>query len=88
MLFSSLCFFFFLQAEDGIRDRDVTGVQTCAFRSLLIRCGAHEQTRTADRLLTMQVLYLLSYVGPSDVFHRAKLERETGFEPATLSLEG
>ena len=25
---------FFFQAEDGIRDRDVTGVQTCAFRSL------------------------------------------------------
>src|SRR5437667_7680069 len=24
------CFFFFFQAEDGIRDRDVTGVQTCA----------------------------------------------------------
>src|SRR6266540_6687770 len=24
-----LCFFFFFQAEDGIRDRDVTGVQTC-----------------------------------------------------------
>src|SRR6266851_5589648 len=26
-------FFFFFQAEDGIRDRDVTGVQTCLFRS-------------------------------------------------------
>src|SRR6266705_6275751 len=26
-------FFFFFQAEDGIRDRTVTGVQTCAFRS-------------------------------------------------------
>src|SRR5699024_12223813 len=29
----SLClfiFFFFFQAEDGIRDRNVTGVQTCA----------------------------------------------------------
>src|ERR1035437_10513683 len=25
-----LCFFFFLQAEDGIRDIGVTGVQTCA----------------------------------------------------------
>src|SRR6266540_2203528 len=25
-----LHFFFFFQAEDGIRDRDVTGVQTCA----------------------------------------------------------
>src|SRR5437868_11050096 len=26
----SLIFFFFFQAEDGIRDRNVTGVQTCA----------------------------------------------------------
>src|SRR5438094_6719935 len=29
MLFLNLVFFFF-QAEDGIRDRTVTGVQTCA----------------------------------------------------------
>src|SRR5437773_3178498 len=29
-LFSVLFFVFFFQAEDGIRDRDVTGVQTCA----------------------------------------------------------
>src|SRR3954469_7501317 len=29
-LCSSLCFFFFFQAEDGIRDLYVTGVQTCA----------------------------------------------------------
>src|SRR6266851_2715198 len=28
--FRGLIFFFFFQAEDGIRDRDVTGVQTCA----------------------------------------------------------
>src|SRR5437667_8183953 len=27
---SLLLIFFFFQAEDGIRDRDVTGVQTCA----------------------------------------------------------
>src|SRR5256885_10651749 len=26
----SLCLFFFFQAEDGIRDYKVTGVQTCA----------------------------------------------------------
>ena len=31
-------------------------------------------------ILTKDVLYQLSYVGP--------LERETGLEPATLSLEG
>src|SRR6266498_5635397 len=28
--YSVCCFFFFFQAEDGIRDADVTGVQTCA----------------------------------------------------------
>src|SRR5437773_9372683 len=30
MVYDVLFFFFFFQAEDGIRDRDVTGVQTCA----------------------------------------------------------
>src|SRR5437667_701473 len=29
-VYSLSFFFFFFQAEDGIRDRDVTGVQTCA----------------------------------------------------------
>src|SRR5215210_1051998 len=36
--------FFFFQAEDGIRDTSVTGVQTCA---LPISCGG--RARTADR---------------------------------------
>jgi hypothetical protein len=35
----------------------------------------------------MQVLYRLSYVGSKEPVP-AKLERETGLEPATLSLEG
>src|SRR5690625_5640131 len=30
LLVHSCCFFFFFQAEDGIRDGHVTGVQTCA----------------------------------------------------------
>src|SRR2546426_2248725 len=30
MFYSTLVFFFFFQAEDGIRDYKVTGVQTCA----------------------------------------------------------
>src|SRR5260221_8646438 len=29
-VFLLFCFFFFFQAEDGIRDHCVTGVQTCA----------------------------------------------------------
>src|SRR5437773_3614121 len=30
IVLSLYVYFFFFQAEDGIRDRDVTGVQTCA----------------------------------------------------------
>src|SRR5207249_5586477 len=38
-LFIFICafFFFFFQAEDGIRDRNVTGVQTCAL-PILTNC--------------------------------------------------
>src|SRR6266540_5538094 len=36
-----MLFFFFFQAEDGIRDRDVTGVQTCALP--IYRDGARVQ---------------------------------------------
>src|SRR5699024_4225136 len=32
-------FYFFFQAEDGIRDRNVTGVQTCALPILLLVAG-------------------------------------------------
>ena len=35
--------------------------------------------------LTKEVLYLLSYVGLTAFW---SMERETGFEPATLNLEG
>ena len=40
--FFLLCLFFFFQAEDGIRDRLVTGVQTCALPisgQFKMRCG-------------------------------------------------
>src|SRR5690606_40502679 len=43
LLHVSRSFFFFFQAEDGIRDFHVTGVQTCALPILApasrIRCG-------------------------------------------------
>src|SRR2546430_4643239 len=34
------CFFFFFQAEDGIRDLTVTGVQTCALPICCRACSA------------------------------------------------
>jgi hypothetical protein len=64
---------------------------------------AQERDRTADLVLTKDVLYQLSYLGvrtiepPLAAFaggtapgiqSRALSKRETGFEPATLSLEG
>src|SRR5437667_7579109 len=45
--------FFFFQAEDGIRDRDVTGVQTCALPICEHQRGAdgeHEVARRDQRL--------------------------------------
>src|SRR2546427_6165847 len=38
-------FFFFFQAEDGIRDLTVTGVQTCALPILPNRSDSAPQTR-------------------------------------------
>src|SRR2546427_3042660 len=44
----SRCFiFFFFQAEDGIRDLTVTGVQTCALPISVTRASA--RSRTAGR---------------------------------------
>src|SRR3989442_5738861 len=48
------CFSFFFQAEDGIRDADVTGVQTCALPICLVygRAPVHETDhRSHDREL-------------------------------------
>jgi hypothetical protein len=55
---------------------------------------AHDGNRTRDLFLTKEVLYRLSYMGMVFVwlcpyaFLATKLERETGLEPATPSLEG
>src|SRR5260370_11910537 len=40
LLVYCLLFFFFFQAEDGIRDSSVTGVQTCALPISFIEAGA------------------------------------------------
>src|SRR2546430_11489103 len=52
MTASYMCrvFFFFFQAEDGIRDLTVTGVQTCALPIWPIR-----EAMTKDRLITAPV---------------------------------
>src|SRR5699024_11915739 len=63
-VFSS-CYFFF-QAEDGIRDRNVTGVQTCALPiSWLVDIGISESLSgpVALVLMTLIVSYLSLVLG-------------------------
>ena len=63
---------------------------------LLLSSGADDQNRTGDLVLTKDALCQLSYIGkslvrkmPDVVFYFVRrLERETGIEPATNSLEG
>src|SRR5437868_15535054 len=44
-----LFLFFFFQAEDGIRDRNVTGVQTCALPILGPACSTCRRSSTRSR---------------------------------------
>src|SRR5579863_10587327 len=43
-------FFFFFQAEDGIRDGRVTGVQTCALPIFHTECYSARSKRRLERL--------------------------------------
>src|SRR2546422_2493408 len=64
------CFFFFFQAEDGIRDVAVTGVQTCALPiSHLRREGPDRRARRtgdADLLSRRPVRVRLFVLQPGD----------------------
>src|SRR2546430_6458904 len=53
---SYLCFFFFFQAEDGIRDLTVTGVQTCALPILLRHLLSDPEYGTLRAGLRMNVI--------------------------------
>src|SRR5690554_7046633 len=57
-------FFFFFQAEDGIRDADVTGVQTCALPILpipspcLVSSGFVERYFPYSKVTSFSLLFL------------------------------
>src|SRR5699024_10226478 len=67
-----LLFFFFFQAEDGIRDRNVTGVQTCALPILgsSVVAGADVDPAAEGDVL----------LGVLGRLRRRDLERERAFE--------
>src|SRR5207248_5753721 len=49
VIITSITVFFFFQAEDGIRDRTVTGVQTCALPISIRAGGLRQRKGIADR---------------------------------------
>src|SRR3712207_8047254 len=55
MLFQFLYLFFFFQAEDGIRDIGVTGVQTCALPIYLEAVTLHTGLLAAKHVLAADV---------------------------------
>src|SRR5699024_12008828 len=60
-------FSFFFQAEDGIRDRNVTGVQTCALPIL-------KQQKKRMKLLKMKKLHQKKMNGIGDRFSSSILD--------------
>src|SRR5699024_11577626 len=52
----------FFQAEDGIRDRDVTGVQTCA----LPICGTQRMTHILGRAKALENIFQAKKLTPKE----------------------
>src|SRR5207253_6228575 len=84
--FSVFCFWFsfFFQAEDGIRDGHVTGVQTCAlpiFRRGAVRDQALAAWSLVHGLTTLLIDQRLSFLGVStgDAERHARLAGMTLF---------
>src|SRR5205823_9656379 len=60
-----LCCFFFFQAEDGIRDKLVTGVQTCALPIFRVLSAAKlRRNRRTGYVVMLVIAILLPTVDP------------------------
>src|SRR5437867_8100378 len=57
-----LFFFFFFQAEDGIRDRTVTGVQTCALP--ILSTGTYDTRTPCSRSASSRIRSLSPWPAP------------------------
>src|SRR2546421_7996175 len=71
------CFFFFFQAEDGIRDLIVTGVQTCALPIFRFPAGSEIQEFAGADVST-------PFVAGADSFERVIDEEEYAAENGSM----
>src|SRR5207253_4170248 len=73
-----LRFFFFFQAEDGIRDFHVTGVQTCLFRSYF-RAPVGMKNPAVHPLLASRAMLLIGWTARGfDTVRARSEERRVG----------
>src|SRR5256885_13045838 len=83
-------FFFFFQAEDGIRDYKVTGVQTCALPICLTRATRWDAVPDYIRTAHEQLCLIVQIESPRGVAHAAEIAAVEGVDavfigPADLS---
>src|SRR3989442_11471628 len=74
-------FFFFFQAEDGIRDADVTGVQTCALPISSLRSPASVKKTRRPSGLSSSPRGVLSSGTRATSFHVARFSRTSAVAP-------
>src|SRR6266496_5028825 len=79
------CFFFFFQAEDGIRDLYVTGVQTCALPICLVRAVEDSRQVGVSRVYVDNV-YTIE-LSPGDRQRFSDYERALTGELAALVVD-
>src|SRR5207248_6832176 len=92
------CVLFFFQAEDGIRDRTVTGVQTCALPILLFFSAATSATvcssrscsaaGSADITVAASASLVDAWYSPSAAMTRARRSRSARSEERRVGKGG
>src|SRR2546422_3677092 len=83
-LYSCVCFFFF-QAEDGIRDVAVTGVQTCAL-PILMESG--DRSAAAVVFQCGILAQAAEQNGAFDIHNRNGVDRKSVVEGKSVDLGG
>src|SRR5205085_12651187 len=83
-MFVCVCGFFFFQAEDGIRDLTVTGVQTCALPiSSQVVLGSEEQAEQtlaeSERSETINTSFVERWFGTQRQFNARKKRKAYTF---------
>ena len=88
VLDGGICALFFFQAEDGIRDADVTGVQTCALpifppkiitdaERQVVEEGMHAYATVKDYKVDVKGSAILIYTAEQDIEALANIFKDT-----------